>query len=362
MQKKLKIGIIGCGMIVDMKFTKAIQAVPECEVKAVCDVIAEKASAACKSLGAQDCYGDYNEMLRDPEIEAVLVTTPHQYHAAPVIAACKAKKHVLVEKPMAINMDEVDAMIQAATENGVKLVVLPFVESKAMVRCRQLIAEGWIGTVNSAEAFTCNQQYPPATWFLSKQAAVGCIADIGIYNLTALLAVMGPASSVSAMTAITEPTATLPNGTVCPLELEDKAQITLQYADGRQAGATSGWAHGLGRAMMTVYGHAGAFILNGWGSDELLYRPKDKTKNPERIEGLEVVKSLNEEWFRVQTSDPMGNATIKYLVDVIRNDVDLSQTLKMNRHVMEVILNAYKSAANNGTAVALETKYNLMMD
>ena len=360
MQKRVKLGIIGCGMIVDMKFTKAIQAVPDVEMVAVCDVVEEKAKACAEKFGVSAVFTDYNQMLAVPEIDAVLVTTPHQYHCSPVIACAKAGKHVLVEKPMAIDLAEVDAMIAAAQENNVKLMVLPFFESAAFLKCKELIANGWIGTVSSAETFTANQQYPPFPWFLLKSAVLGSLGDIGIYNLSACMGLMGPAASVSAMTAMTAPTAVIPDGRECPLEVEDKCQATLKFADGRMAGITSGWAHGVGRAMMTVYGHAGSFILNGWGSDTLLYRPKDKTKNPGRIEGLPVVKFLNEEWFEVlQSPKNMAVATIDYLVDCIRNDRDMTETLKMNRHVMEIILKSYESAANDGKAVALETTYSV---
>ncbi len=357
---KVRLGIIGCGMIVDMKFTAAFKAVPEIEIKSVCDLVEEKASAMRDKLGAANYYTDYNEMLADPEIDAVLVTTPHPYHAAPVVACAKAGKHILCEKPMAVSLAEVDAMIEAATENKVKLIVMPFYESAAFLTCKRAVEEDWIGPVNSAEVYTSNQGYPPFAWYLSKQAGVGCIADIGIYSLTPLMALMGPAAAVSALTAISSPMATLPNGTEAPLELEDKAQITLKYDDGRLATAHSGWAHGMGGSHVMLYGPKGALALHGWGCDNLYYRPKDKTQVQDRIKDLPVEKRFGEEWFKVDSAKiGMGTAAVRSLVEAIQDNRDLSQVLQMHRSVMEIILKGYESAAKGGCPVALDTKFSL---
>lgn len=91
-------------------------------------------------------YTDVEAMCADPEVEAVYVATPHQHHAAHAIAAARAGKHVLVEKPMALTLDEARAMVDAAAAAGVRLVVGPSHSYDApIVATRALIAQGAVG-------------------------------------------------------------------------------------------------------------------------------------------------------------------------------------------------------------------------
>ncbi len=89
----------------------------------VCDVVEERAKAMARKYGAQKWYTDFNEMLDDPSITAVSVATPDLLHTAPVVAAAKKGKHVLVEKPLATSISDAQSMVNAARDSNVKLMV-----------------------------------------------------------------------------------------------------------------------------------------------------------------------------------------------------------------------------------------------
>ena len=101
---KVQIGIIGCGGIANQKHLPALKTqMDRVDLVAFCDLIEERAVKAAKEYGVPDAkvYTDYNELLSDPEIDAVNVLTPNVAHCPITVAAFKAGKHVLCEKPMA---------------------------------------------------------------------------------------------------------------------------------------------------------------------------------------------------------------------------------------------------------------------
>ena len=118
--KKLKIGVAGLGRA--FAVTAPAFRDPRVEVVAGADPRAEARERFAQDYGGRT-YGSVEDLCADPAVEVVYVATPHQFHAAHTRAACSRKKHVLVEKPMALALDDCRAMIEAARANGVQLIV-----------------------------------------------------------------------------------------------------------------------------------------------------------------------------------------------------------------------------------------------
>ena len=178
MKRKIRFGIIGCGDISRKKYFKVLKNGKDYLLESVCDIDEKKAKSSAEEYGVKSWYRDYNRMLNESEIDAVLINTPHYLHAEPVISAAKAKKNILVEKPMAINMVDIEAMINAVKEAHVKLVVLPFDYSESFFKCKDLLRRGIIGEVVGVEGVSMKSNSSPAPWFVSKKAGIGCIVDI----------------------------------------------------------------------------------------------------------------------------------------------------------------------------------------
>ena len=101
---KLQVAVVGCGGIANQKHFPALKSqADKCEIVAFCDIIRERAEKAAKEYGTEDAkvYEDYNEMLKDENIDVVHVCTPNVAHCPITVAAFEAGKHVLCEKPMA---------------------------------------------------------------------------------------------------------------------------------------------------------------------------------------------------------------------------------------------------------------------
>lgn len=137
--------LVGCGRIATLN-ALGYKDNPDGRLYAVCDLDRAKVEAFAKEYGAEKVYTDYREVLRDPNIHVVDLLVPHHLHCQMTIDACTAKKHVSVQKPMALTIEECDHMIAAAKENGVKLKVYEnFVFYPPYVKAKELIDEGVIG-------------------------------------------------------------------------------------------------------------------------------------------------------------------------------------------------------------------------
>lgn len=145
MADKLRFVIVGCGRIATLH-TWGYRDNPDAEIYGVCDKNQKRAKEFAREYGVQKVYKNYEEVLNDPDVDAVELLVPHHLHCEMAIAACEAKKHVSVQKPMAMNLVECDAMIAAARKNGVKLKVFEnFVFYPPYQLAKKMLDAGEIG-------------------------------------------------------------------------------------------------------------------------------------------------------------------------------------------------------------------------
>ena len=189
MEKKLiRVGIIGCGGIANGKHMPALQKVENCRMVAFCDIIPERAEKAAAQFGTPDAktYADYKELLKDESIDVVHVCTPNRSHSFITVDALEAGKHVMCEKPMAINSAEAKKMVDAANRTG-KLLSIGY-QSRFRPDSRYLkqeAEEGVFGDVYYAKATAIRRRAVP-TWgvFLNEEEqGGGPLIDIGTHAL-----------------------------------------------------------------------------------------------------------------------------------------------------------------------------------
>ena len=122
---KVRIGIIGCGGIANGKHMPSLKQLPDVEMVAFCDIVVERAEEAKAKFGTADAkvYENYKELLEDKTIDVVHVCTPNRAHSFITVDALEAGKHVMCEKPMAINSAEALKMIVAAKRTGKLLTI-----------------------------------------------------------------------------------------------------------------------------------------------------------------------------------------------------------------------------------------------
>jgi predicted dehydrogenase len=191
-------GLIGCGDIAAKRVAEALRRSAGSALVAVARARAELAAEFAERHGARRWHGDWKSLLRDHEVDAVYLATPVHLHAEQAVAAAGAGKHVLCEKPMALDAGGAERMVAAARANGVRLGVAYYRHHYPVIaRLRHLLASGEIGTpvvvhVQAFEAFDLPPDHPRA-WFLRRaEAGGGPMADFGCHRVEVLLDLLGP--------------------------------------------------------------------------------------------------------------------------------------------------------------------------
>lgn len=188
MEKKLKIGIIGCGGIANGKHMPSLAKIAEIEMVAFCDLEIEKAKDAAKKYGSEEAkvYTDYKELLKDESIDVVHVCTPNRSHSFITVDVLEAGKHAMCEKPMAINSKEARAMLEAANRTGKKLTIGYQNRFRGDSKYLKATCEnGGLGDIYFAKAHAIRRRAVP-TWgvFLNEfEQGGGPLIDIGTHAL-----------------------------------------------------------------------------------------------------------------------------------------------------------------------------------
>jgi predicted dehydrogenase len=121
---RIRVGIVGCGEVAQIIHLPSLyQLADQYQVTAVCDVSAKVLNSVADLWGISRRFQNYQELVQHPDVDAVLVTNPHVYHTEVTLAAIEAGKHVLVEKPMSISLQEADQIIAAQRQAGVVVQV-----------------------------------------------------------------------------------------------------------------------------------------------------------------------------------------------------------------------------------------------
>ncbi len=191
---RVRWGLLACGRIA-RAFARGLQQSSTGELLAVASRDGKRAAAFAREVGAARHYEVYEALLRDQDIEAVYISTPHPLHAEWAIRAAEAGKHLLVEKPLAVNAADAETIIETARERGV------FLMEAYMYRCHpqtamlvRLLQEGAIGEVGVIQAtFSFHAGFDPESRLWNNALAGGSILDVGGYTTSIARLIAGAA-------------------------------------------------------------------------------------------------------------------------------------------------------------------------
>ena len=185
----LKVGVIGCGAIAQYLHVPDMYVCGQAEIVAFCDLIPAKARALADQYGTNaKIYRDYRDLLRDKTVEAVVIALPNVLHGPVAIAAAKAGKHAVVEKPMATSMAEARKMVETAKRAGTLLMVNQSQRLfQAHRKAKEVIDSGILGKILHVTAMFGHSGpehwSPTGKWFFKKkEARFGAMADLGVHK------------------------------------------------------------------------------------------------------------------------------------------------------------------------------------
>lgn len=249
MGKQVGVGIIGTGTIAQHHL-KSLVGSEHGKPIAVFDVLADRAEATAREFGVPYVARSVDDLLARPEVDAVIVCTPPFAHAEPTIQALRAGKHVLCEKPFALDPSEAQRMVDAAERAG-KFLACGSGRQRlhpANRKARQLLDVGELGEVYHVRSSSFRFRGRPghhllsqAAWFLDQErAGGGVIMDGSVYTIDLVLWLMGN-PKVRAVMAQTRQLTEEPPPEGVKQDVEDHAVIMLQCEGGKSALIESGW-------------------------------------------------------------------------------------------------------------------------
>lgn len=241
----IKIGLIGCGKITEVRHAPEYYENPNCEIVAYYNPTKEKAEKLAKLYGGK-VYDSIEELLAS-DVDAVSVCVPNKLHDVVSVQALKAGKHVLCEKPMAITKEGCQAMIEAQKESG-KILMIGLNQrfAKAHVKGREIFQSGELGNL---VAFETHFSHPGPegwtgkadSWFFDKKvAAFGAMADLGVHK-TDLFYFLTGKKIVETYSVLSTTDKKMPDGT--PISVDDNAMAIYTTEDGVVGTMHAGWTN-----------------------------------------------------------------------------------------------------------------------
>ena len=327
----LGLGIIGCGNVLSAYLPVAARLAARglAAVTAVCGREHQRERMA-RELAGVKFYTDHERLIAAKEVDVVVILTPMREHAALAKAALLAGKHVLLEKPLATYLTDAAELVELAHCSPGQLLCAPFTWlSPTFQTIWRRVQAGAIGRVVSARGRYGWAGPDWSEWFF--KAGGGSIFDLAVYNLTTLVGLLGPVRRVSAMSGVAIPEREI-RGVRVPVEVEDNAQVLLDFGAARFAVVTSGFTIQQYRGPgLELYGTSGTIQLSGDDWD-----PEGYEMWQNEAACWQVFKETQPDW-------PWADG-LRHLVECIHGGVRCVIQPEHAYHVLEVMIAAHASS------------------
>jgi predicted dehydrogenase len=339
---RIRVAVAGCGSVSGY-YLPDLQGSPFVELVSVCDVVAERARQRAEKFEVPHHFGDFDAMLAGPPFDLLINLTAMPHHFPLNLKALQAGRHVLCEKPIATDLADGRRLLETAKAQGVQLFGAPnVVTSPAFRGMAAVLASGEIGRVHAAHGRYGHAGPSWGPWFYRKGG--GSLFDLGVYNITTLTGLLGPARGVVALSGIAIPERRV-DGEQVRVEADDNTMLLIDHGDAVFSCVQTGFVYRAHRQDRTVelIGTRGAMNLLGhdWG-------PK----------GVEVWTESRGDWeTRCQDQQDFGWQTGgRYVAECLATGKPSMMTGEHAFHVLEVMLAAHQSAAG-GRRVSVESRF-----
>lgn len=280
---KIRVGILGCGAITQRRHAPEYSENPNAEIAGFFDANSERAAELAQKWGGK-VYSSAEEMINDPEVDAISVCSPNSTHADMSISALNAGKHVLCEKPMALSIEETRKMLDTQKSSG--KILMPGHNQRLIpthIKAKELLAEGAIG---KPLFFQCNFKHAGpenwsinntnTTWFFDKaKAQFGVFGDLGSHKIDLIRFLTGREIDSVYATMMTLDKR-LESGEL--IEIEDNVVCQFRLDDGMPGIMHFSWTnYGQEDNSSVIYGDKGVMKVFGDYSDDIVLEMRDGT-------------------------------------------------------------------------------------
>lgn len=333
----LNFAIIGCGFIAK-KHALAIEAMEGAKLVAVCDMVESNMSFYHEQYGA-DMYKDSMSMLQRKDIDIVCICTPTGLHAKLAIEAATAKKHIVLEKPIAMNLEDTDQIIAVCRENNVKLsIVHPNRYRPVAIELKKIIDSGLLGKISHANAivnWNRNQEYyDQSSWRGTRKGDGGALMNQAIHNLDLLLWYMGDVVDIFSMEATR----------LRDIEAEDVSNGVLRFTSGALGmiqASTTVYPKNYEESI-TIFGEKGTIKIGG--SNALYFEHIEVQDMGEETKQILIQSIEKEPWGK-----PGHQHILEDMITAVENNREPAINGEEGRKSLELVLAMYESASINKT-------------
>ncbi len=344
-RERLRLGIVGLGSVFEpyAALIRELRYEGRVEVVAACDAIEGRARRVQDFLHSEAAFSiDHRDVVRRDDVDAVLVLTAMPSHGEIAAAALAAGKHVLVEKPMSIRLDEAAELVATAAASVGLLVCAPHVVLSPTYQAlwKRVVDDGEIGTVLTARARYGWSGPTWGRWYYDTGG--GPLFDLGVYNITSLTGLMGSVERVTAVAGTAVPRRVV-DGETIEVGNFDNYQVLLDFGDARLAVVTTGFTmHEYRSPAIELYGSGG--VAQMLGDD---WAPQ----------GYEILRADSAGWTSYAEVDPAWpwTAGLRHLVDCVLDGAELLIRPEHAYHCLEVMVKA-QLAAVSGQAQDVDSR------
>ncbi|MBU9721564.1 MULTISPECIES: Gfo/Idh/MocA family protein [Bacillaceae] len=341
----LNFAIIGCGRIAPFH-KEGIRETEGAVLKAVCDLNETKTTNF--TVENVSVYNNYRDVLADPEIDVVNICTEHHLHSEIAIAAMEAGKHIIVEKPIALSMEEANRMLEAEKRTGVKAtVVFQNRYNKPIELTRRALEDGRFGELSYGAAsvrwYRGQDYYNQDLWRGKKYMKDGFLMNQSIHTIDLLLWMMGPVKKVIGQVKTSNLNIEMENIGVAILEFESGAIGMIE-------GVGASYPDDL-EGRLSLVGQHGTVIVGGSATNRLEAWRFEKEYQDEQKYMMELDRKHNE---NAPTVYGYGHEkVIEDMVCAIKMNRSPKVRLEDGKNALQLILAIYESSENNGVPVWL---------
>ncbi|MCB0686833.1 MAG: Gfo/Idh/MocA family oxidoreductase [Saprospiraceae bacterium] len=325
---KKNIAVIGGGYI-SRYHIRALEKIPEVNI-ALSGTNHEKLSALMAEFNISEIL-TFEEILKRPDIDAVIIATPNKFHAPFANAALKMGKDVFLEKPMAMNTDECK-IIQENAESNNRIVMVGHMWrfDEEVDQIKHLINSGAIGSIFKTKGYGIHQNWGPSGWFVSHQlAGGGALIDMGVHAIDTCRYLLGDPRPVSVYARI--------DTRFGKYDVDDNGILIINWSDDSTSIIESGWWHSYAdgpEAATRIYG------TKGYAS---LFPTEAKIQEGEELKSLKFTPINKSE----HCDQKIYDHQMKYFVECMKTRSQPSPGIEEGMTVMKIVDAAYRSSLKN---------------
>lgn len=337
----LRIGLVGCGRVAQQRHLPALHRLPDARVVAVSDVDPERLGLVAGQFGIARRSTDYRDLVNDPAVEAVAVCVPAHAHVDIALAALDAGKHLFIEKPLALSLDDCDRLIQRASQTPTKAMVGFNLRWHRLIRrARETVQRGDLGSLKLIRTTISSRFFEDEPeWMRLRELGGGVFLELGVhcFDLWRYL-LQTEVEEVSAMSQMGK-------------WQDETATVTARMAGGVQALAVV--SKGTGESNeVELFGQDGHLVVSSYRFDGFQLSPSWSYPGSLRARLQSLGNLLGDAPQVIPAIRQGGDYVVSYqaewrhFVGCVQHDAPTGSTLADGRRALQIALAAIESATD----------------